>query len=499
MMEFDNPKDTQKLQLRRRLREILVAFPQIIENQPNCWWRETAKMIVHAKRDLDNEPPEIKDYLKEYLPFVLDSLRQESKTTCDPSETNTIDGCAVRVDKEISNLSMLMAKRFDKEGEVVNENVISLEDLVRTHPENFSLDESNIQGIDFWVLTTTPFRGSETYPTLIPKFFPFGYKGGVSRGVNDILQNDPKSLTQKEFPPSDLDAIAAEGKYNPRVVAEIAGVDPDGLEKFQGNKIDFSDFVLGRDTTQNQVYLDSEGLHYSNEARDAAKSGKIKIVGGYKPNKAIYGIDLVVTDGITLCKPRGLMRLVKPVAEGKALEFDYLPLNSIMDFGIYSLFLARKWSKRDDFGALLQNMFYLESQMGQVRYGETNVMRYLRGIHNRNPYYDMKKNVMNMHDLALYKSTKLIKQIDREFGWANQIPSGLVVERHSHDTLPKRISLDGFSPTNRQSDQIIKWWPCFLKECEKRTQIFNEKSIDPVNKYFLKQDMEDAEIDRDFI
>jgi len=61
-----------------------------------------------------------------------------------------------------------------------------------------------------------------------------------------------------------------------------------------------------------------------------------------------------------MAKPRGLgQRLLKFVAEGKLTAFELMPVNSNMNIDIYSLFLAKKWAKRDNAPELMQRLFYL--------------------------------------------------------------------------------------------------------------------------------------------
>jgi hypothetical protein len=494
------PKEDEKnplLLVRQGLREDLVKFPLIIDGDPRQWWPETVKLVFRLRRELKDKPPEVQEYLGNYIPAILGMLKDEARLGLAPEGQNENEYNSLRTETRMLELSMKMAEQFDTETKTINENITPLDDLPRRHPENFKLADIKIKGIKFIDLHVRPAADSPFSHLLIPEHYPIGHKGGGPRGAFDIDQNAPQSMRDSEFPRNDIDVAGAGEEHQLRKVAEIMGIDPDGLEVFSGSKVDFPSFALGRDTNQNQIFLDAEGVHYSDEALAAAKTGHIEIVGGYQPNKAIYGKDLFTMDGFTLAKPRGLMRLVKPVAEGKALDFDYMNMNAIMDFGVFYLFLGRKWNNKEKFGLYMQRMFYLEKQMLQVREGEENIMQVLERVHTQYPFYDMDKRIDTLRELVRYMSGKFIKQIDREFGWKYKIPSGINLVRSPGDDIPHKISLEGFTSSAIMNDQINEWWPNFLHECRIRTDTFNKNPIDPIFKYFIKTELQDAEAEKE--
>lgn len=481
------------IQARSNLRYDLVGFPQIVDGDPQGWWYKTARHVSRLKQQLKDRPMEVQEYIEKFIPAVLGMLRDEASLGSIPEGQDVDEYISLRLETRMLELSMMMAESFDTEIGAIHENITPLDDLPRRHPENFKLTRRVIRGINFIDLHVRPSKSRPYSHLLIPEDFPIGQKGGGPRAVLDIDQKAPQSMIDSEFPWNDVDVAGAGEEHNLRMVAEVMGIDPDGLEIFTGSEVDFSDFAMGRDTNQNQVFLDAEGLHYSDEALQAAQTGHIEIVGGYKRNKAIYGKDLFTLDGITLAKPRGLMRLVKPVAEGKALDFDYLGMNTVMDFGVFYLFLGRKWNGKKRFGLNMQRMFYIGQQMHQVREDEENIMQVFERVHTQYPFYDMYKQINCLRELVRYMSGKLIKQIDREFGWTYRIPSGIQLVRTPGDNIPYRISLEGFVPSARMNRQVNEWWPQFLRECRKRTDAFNENPPDPIFKYFIKTEIQDAE------
>jgi hypothetical protein len=211
-----------------------------------------------------------------------------------------------------------------------------------------------------------------------------------------------------------------------------------------------------------------------------------------------------------LAKQRGIMRLVKQVAEGKALSFAYKDINSSLDFGIYSLYLGKKWSKhlrsREDksadpnrFGDHLQRMFILLETAGQTN-GETTVIELLENAHRRYPFFDIQKENEDDVDVARWLAKKLIKQLDREFNWKNKIPSGLIFERKAHDSDTRTISLGDFQPSYVQTQQILKWWPGFVQSCHQRAEEYGKLHISPMERYFYEMETENTppQIDRLF-
>jgi hypothetical protein len=47
------------------------------------------------------------------------------------------------------------------------------------------------------------------------------------------------------------------------------------------------------------------------------------------------------------------------------------------------------------------------------------------------------------------------------------------------------------------TNEIQEWWPSFLLECRQRTDAFNQKPVDPIFKYFIKTELQDAEAEQD--
>ncbi len=301
----------------------------------------------------------------------------------------------------------------------------------------------------------------------------------------DAIAKAPVSMQENEFPWHDFDALVANGRSNKKAALRI-GVDADGIEYMGDSKLNFARYCAGRDTTQNQVCLGAEGLYYSQDAFTAAVTGHTRIENEYVANKAIYGFDKMTIQGESLAKPRGLMRLIKAVVEGKVISFHHIPLNSRFDLGTNSLFLAKRWSKKEKFPEYLQRMFFLLKQLDQTRDGELDIFDTLERAHTENSFFDFDSEVRFPIEVVKWKAKKLVKQIDREMGWTFRIPTGMEIERVPGDNVPIRISLDGFEFNFGQLD-IANKWNEFLERSRQRTRQYQSHDLTAYEKIFKKE------------
>lgn len=471
---------------RLRIRREIAEFPLIIEQNPNSWWHGTAKMLIGFRHRLEAEPDlEVREYFNEYISQSLDMLRQTISLP-DASEEKIIK----EAERMIMNLSMEMASWFEKENLPPKTHFLPLSELVRSKPDRLRIEEREINGIACVILRVKHPTNDTWQEIPLPINHKIWHKGGPARTILEIVANAPLSMQQNEFPWHDFDVVIAghDGETN---AAIAIGVDSDGIEHMGEEDLNFDRYCHGRDTQQNQVCLGAEGLYYSQPALMSAITGHVNIVGEYVANKAIYGIDRMTIHGIGLAKQRGLMRLVKAVTEGKALSFDYLPLNSSFDMGVYVLFLAKRWSRNEKLPRRLQKMYYLLQQMGQVREGETDIFQVLERAHLENPFFDFDSEIRFPIDVVRWKSRKIVKQIDREFAWKFGFPTILDVQRDPGDDIPSRISLDGFTLKSDGLD-IVEKWKMFTAQSRNRTaeqkdldkspydRIFGENLDDPV-------------------
>jgi hypothetical protein len=466
---------------REFVRHQISEFPQIMEGEPDTWWKKTAKLLINFKRDLQNNPnPEIRNYFDFQINSIFTQLRDVSLLP----PPNGREDFASLADHMIMKFSMEIAKTFEPKELNFKTHFLPLNEMVKNQPDRFRAETITVNERERIILFVKHPIQEGWQEIILPKERKVWHKGGPARAVLDIVAGAPISMQESEFPWHDYDAVVAKGRKNKRAALNI-GVDPDGIEYMGEDELNFPRYCAGRDTTQNQVCLGAEGLYYSDGALIAARTGHTRIESEYVANKAIYGIDKMIIQGESLAKPRGLMRLIKAVTEGKALSFDYIRLNAHFDLGTHINFLARRWSKKDHFPERLQRMFYLLKQMNQIRPDEHDIFDTLERAHKEYSFFDFDSEVHSPIQLVRWKAKKLVKQIDREMGWKFRIPTGLDIERVRGDTIPLRISLEGFTLNQKELD-IEKKWNEFLERSRERTKSYQAKELTPYEIVFKK-------------
>lgn len=451
-------------------------------NPPNSWWRSIAKKIIFFERHISEiQSAPIRDHIQVKI-AELKLILRNSQYLPIKSPLDIVE----YTEKIIMTLSMEMALIFEEEREPITEHIISLDDLVHTYPHRLRKNESMLNDtpiIELEIRHPDP-EIEQWYSIPIPNQKMIWHKGGPARALLNLIADAPLSMQIAEFPWNDFDVITAGDDVYDTAIS--IGVDPDGVEYMGENALNFSRFAYSRDTDQNQCCLGSDGLHYSTAALQAAQTGHINIVGKYIANKAIYGIDSMYAEGISLIKPRGLMRLIKNLVEGKALSFDYKPINANFDIGIYVLFLAKKWSKRSNFPELLQKLFVLLQQMDQVRSGEYSIIDVLNRAHKDYPFFDFDREIKTKADLTQWKAKKFVKQFDREMAWLFDFPTTLELKRSINDMEPITISLDSYSISDSASSEIEEWWEDYLNQSRARTTQFESAGISQYQRIFMK-------------
>lgn len=465
---------------REFIRHQISEFPEIMEGKPGTWWRATARFLIGFDRELQSYPdPELREYFAPQIAGLFDQLREASVLT--PSGR---DDFASLTDHMIMEFSMKIALPFEQKEFQIETNFLPLGEMVESQPDRFVAEDRVINGEDCAILRVKHPTEDNWQEIPLPKNRKVWHKGGPARAVLDIVVGAPASMQESEFPWNDYDALVASGRKNRKAAINI-GVDADGIENMGEAELNFPRYCAGRDTTQNQVCLGAEGLYFSQDAKRTAISGHTRIENAYVANKAIYGFDKMIIQGESLSKPRGLMRLVKAVVEGKALSFDYISLNSRFDLATHSLFLAKRWSKKEQFPEYLQRMFFLMEQMGQTREGENNIFDVLERAHKENPFFDFDSEVRFPIEVVRWKARKLVAQIDREMGWQFRIPTGMEIERVPGDNIPKRISLDGFVVDPDQLG-VEKRWNKFLERSRQRTKDYQAQNLSAYERIFKR-------------
>lgn len=471
MRERDGREDQDRLALRTSIRREVVRLPEIIEGDPDLWWRQTARMVVGLKNRLEKcDDQEVRDYFEDHVSNAMGMLRSASKL---PIETGETDKITEQAEHMIMEMSMKMAEKFEPAEQKVETFFIPLEEIVRLKPDRFKTEMKEVGGVECIMLMARHPTRDEWQEVPLPVGRKIWHKGGPARAIMGIIAGSPTPMQESEFPWNDFDVVIAGDRDN-MTAAMAIGADADGIEQMGEDNLNFERYCFGRDTQQNQVCLGADGIYFSKGALESAKTGHVNIVGEYVANKAIYGIDRMSVRGVEMAKPRGLMRLVKAVAEGKAISFDYVPLNANFNMGVHVLFLAKRWERKGNFSEFSQKMYFLLKQMGQVREGERDIFDVMERAHTESPFFDFDSEVRTMDQLVKWKSKKFAKQVDREAAWHLKLPNSLTLQRSPGDEIPKRVSLDGFVYDETRGNDLERWEE-FLERCRARTAEHNDR------------------------
>lgn len=468
---------------RNELRNILVKVPTVLKKNPETWGRSFAREAILLRDNASSLAPVVASHILPFVDETLETLRDDSRRFKDvqlsPEEIGLL------AEQRITSMSWRMAERFDREREPVTHLTVARRELLQQHPDTMREYYDPKTGMIMFGLKHPD--TDEWYDAAISEKARVWYKGGFARAV---LKAHAGASYREELPWNDLDVIYIGDEAKAREAAEKMGVDHEGVEYIgeKDDSFDFSEYAYGRDIDMNMVAFGSDGLHYSPEAYNSAQTGHINLIGEYLPNRAIYGIDKIKYQNTCLVKPRGAMRFVKTVSEGKATSFNYPAINENLGLGVYSLFLARRWSARENFGEIMQRMLYLTRQMGLVREDLTDIYELLDDTHRHAPHFDMERSLSGVVDVVRWKSGKFIKQVDREFGWRFRSHADLALERKENDTAERIITLEGFIPSAEESRRIEAEWPVFYQRCVERRKAYERLGLGNTQRYFYESE-----------
>ena len=446
----------------------LNHFFDTVENEdPKDWWLSTMLKLNHFQRNLQNEETlqEVRNFAQTYLGHVEDILLSQVK-----EETEDRVLASHLVAHEIADV-------FYEPDEIEEIEVleVSLDEL----NENDLLDIKKEN--EFVLISIFSTKDNQWYTNKIPRERDGNIllaKGGLCRVVLKILAGAPESTINAELPLNDMDFIARGNMAELYKMAESVGGDKDGVEMVED--IDYQQIFMSRDLDLNGSLLSERGLVFSKNAFEAAKNGKISILAN---RRGIYGTEFFHFEGIRMIKNRGMMRLLKTVAEGKALEFDFLPLNRQVDLGIYWLVLANRFAKKENAGEILDKLYSLGLQTGQVLPGEENIFEVLDRVHSRLPFYRFDAGKLDSLGLAKWLYRKLFKQIDKSYREMNNIPTYFPFVREYDDTIPYTVSLKDYVPNEELIISYSRKWECFLLRCSERNKYYNENVEDQMDEF----------------
>ncbi len=243
---------------------------------------------------------------------------------------------------------------------------------------------------------------------------------------------------------NDIDMIAWPGENDRQEILDEAlrlGADIEGVE--MTDEKDVEKVLKVRDVSINQCFFGREGLVFSTKALEAMQSGVVEIMDPM--DRGLYGSESFMFDGIKIVKNRGMYRLFKFVAEGKAESFEQVALNRQIDLGIYWLVLSRKFARKKNAGTLLNRFYELGKRAGQVREWEENIYDVLTRVHSEFNFFTFNDAKQGEEDIVRWLGRKLAKMANRKFRLTRGVSSGLNLQRSQGDNMPERISLAGYT------------------------------------------------------
>lgn len=461
----------------------------LCECEPEKWWFRIALYLKKAQRDIENFEPQIQAFILQNIDQILGVLKEEMLIVSDEhvqpkgehdtrdQRTRWDDYRAERTREVIHKIERIIDENSPaSEHPEMRVSHISMGEILKRKPENFKLaqvpaSEFGIEGADSEMLDVLQVRqyAEDDWASFpLPKSNNMVHKGGAPRVVLKILFGADPATIDPELPPNDFDVIATGDETQAFQDALSIGVDRDGVEMLE--EMDYPTIFAGRDISLNCCVLGRNGVTFSDDMVTAAQTGHIKLE---SEARGLYGSEIFYYDGQRLAKNRGMYRLIKFVAEGKATSFDFKKLNTHVDFGIYWLVMARKFSHKANAGELFNRAYYLGKQMGQVRPGENNIYDVLNRVHRELAFFNFDDEGLDDVGLAQWLNGKLMKYTRGIFREQHHIPSGLEIQRETGDSEEYIVSLDGYESTP-EADQAAKdEWENYIENCRRRTRRYN--------------------------
>lgn len=465
-LEILNDKNVDRSQRYDPFRSILddIKKRSIGCTPQEIWFSSTLNLGRTLK--LSNQPEnnlsqDTIDFLSRYGEKVFDSLMQETKLRPHQDNINQPQNYNGVTDA-IHKVSEIFSEDETPETEPRQIEFLTFDQLCNLSSrfkQSIKKDENGVSRKYFYIYSESRQKWYE-YP--IPNSDKVIHKGGIGRTILKVLYCPDNRLIESELPANDFDYIA---EKCPQAESDLKGLRPDrgGVEEVK--EIDLEVIMNNRDLDLNNSFVKKDGLVFDQLAKKSAETGNIEIIA---TKRGIYGTEIFFHEGIRLIKNRGMMRLVKTLAEEKAKSFNFLPLNEQVDFGIYWLVLSRRSVNKPNFPELLDRMFLLGKQIKQVRPEEHNIYDVLDRVHQKYPFYDYQSE-LDDKGLAMWLKNKLFNQIDKKYRDLYHIPSSLTLVRSENDTTPYQVKLD-YSPNPKNLEFIRNEWPNYLQRCQARFQ-----------------------------
>ncbi|NBS41332.1 hypothetical protein EBS80_01580 [bacterium] len=430
-----------------------------LEGEPSTWFIRLYRTVHREKGLIQSLPEQQRVFLIDEIEEVLDLLREWARPEGEKrSRESVVRAVPFSVLQErVHELERVFAIP-NRETAPLEVHRISSQELAQRFPDQIELvtDERGVvmrfraEKADAWTELAVPARGDILY------------KGGVPRILLKILAGSPPSMLRAEIPMNDIDMIAWPGKDNKAEIIEEGlrlGADLEGIEMVEDP--DMSEALKVRDVDLNQCLFGRDGLVYSGNAMEAMRTGMLHIMDPLE--RGLYGAESFFYSGMKMTKARGMYRLIKFVAEGKAQAFDQTMLNRQVDLGIYWLVLARKFAKKKNAGELLNRFYEIGKRAGQVREGENDIYDVLSRAREQFPFFAFSDTKQSEADIARWLSRKLAKMANRQFRITRGVTTSADYVRADGDDARERISLDGYADDPERDAQTAAAWESFVR------------------------------------
>lgn len=411
---------------------LLTGIQQIVQTEPpDYWYIKVVRYMQRAAEELETGSP-ASLFFQRYNRDVL-RLIQESILVADTAVEDQDERIAVRVQRLLVDVRSLI--EFGSRHEPIPMKRLNWNQILESCGERCRLEDREGRRM----LHVSSAKGQEyTFP--IPTVHGLAHKGGICRLLLKLTLHAPADLIEAELPLNDFDVAGVVEDPKVREEAIRFGLADEGIEP-ASKELNFSELAAGRDVTLNQIFLDADGLTFSEAAREACLTGAIHIP---FPDKGMFNSASIPLEDGVLANEWGMQRLLKFVVEGKARSFPFTPLNRQIDMGPFLPMLARKFSGRPNGEDLLRKMFFVADQMGQVREGERSMEDVLQRVNGGEPSPPKKtEHDYTQLNFVRWYITRSLRSINRAFRTEMNVKTALPLTRSAGDLTPYRVSLKG--------------------------------------------------------
>ncbi len=450
-------------------RNFIAGISEIIETAtPSQWWRQLYRYLRSAEKEIDTFSPALQTLLRDNLEEVYQSMFQERDAAAMPTDQNEREAyCALEAQKVLNLLAVRMS--FSRSAQRVENFVLNfkfLDELAGDY-EGFKIEIASSGEGERKMLRIYSEAQAKWFAFGIPASDTMWHKGGLPRVLVKILAGSAREIIEAELPPRDIDLITTEEARAAFPEATALGVDDLKDVEFI-DAFDIKDIFESRDFDLNEALLGKDGLQYSEAALAAAKTGHVNL---HTTSRGIYENKTITYEGVELAKRASMARMIKIVVEGKALSFDWLPLNGQIDLGKHWIYLARRFAKRKDRGDLLRKLYFIGTEMGQVRDDEKDVFAVLDRVHAENPELEIQGKSFDQIDLTRWKSRRFLAKLEQDFSEHHQLKTGMQLVRQQGDTVSKQISLAGYERSPEEEKRVDQEWQNFIQRCNARSNL----------------------------